>query len=219
MTAEPATPADARINRYLGEIAAGLHGPRGRRERILAELHDGVDQAVADHRARGLPPGPAVDAATAQFGGPQAVAAAFAGELSTAYARRTLAWFVATGPLVGIWWLLLLHPAPWRTGPIALLAAIPIIPLIGVGLAAAIGTLAATGRLMRWLPEAGPRRALTATLGVALLAMIADVAIIGVYRGSGMPIGPLAVVATAASLTRIGYSLIVVRHAIRLRRR
>jgi hypothetical protein len=29
--------------------------------------------------------------------------------------------------LVGIWWLLLLQPRPWRTGIIALLVAIPVI--------------------------------------------------------------------------------------------
>jgi hypothetical protein len=86
-----------------------------------------------------------VDAVTAQFGAPQAVAAAFAGELATAYARRTLAWFAATGPPVGVWWLLLLHPDPWRTSLTALLAAIPVIPLIVIGLAAATSTLAATG--------------------------------------------------------------------------
>ena len=40
----------------------------------------------------------------------QAVADAFEGELATAYARRTIALYVITGPLVGIWWLLLLQP-------------------------------------------------------------------------------------------------------------
>ena len=60
----------------------------------------------------------------------EAVADAFAGELATAYARRTIALYVITGPLVGIWWLLLLRPDPWRAGLIALLAAIPVLPLI-----------------------------------------------------------------------------------------
>jgi hypothetical protein len=31
--------------------------------------------------------------------------------------------FVVTGPLVGVWWLLLLHPHPWRAGVAALVAA------------------------------------------------------------------------------------------------
>jgi hypothetical protein len=215
----PDAPAEARISRYLEQIAAGLHGPRHQRRRILAELHDGLDQAITDHLARGLPSAQAVDAATAQFGTPRAIAAAFAGELATSYARHTVARFVATGPLVGIWWLLLLHPDPWRTGPIALLAAIPVIPLIFLGLATATGTLAATGRLIRWLPEAGPRPALTATFALALLAVLGDLAIIGGYLRSGTPLSPLAVLAVAGSLTRIGCSLIVIRRTTALRHR
>jgi PadR family transcriptional regulator PadR len=51
MKPAPAVPAEARICRYLDQIAAGLYGPRGRRSRILTELQDGLDQAVADHLA------------------------------------------------------------------------------------------------------------------------------------------------------------------------
>ena len=79
---------------------------------------------------------------------------------------------------MGIWWLLLLHPNPWRTGLIAFLAAIPVIPLIIAAIATAGGTLATTGRLMRWLPETGPRRALAATIAIAMLCMIIDLTMI-----------------------------------------
>ena len=79
---------------------------------------------------------------------------------------------------MGIWWLLLLHPSPWRTGLIALVAAIPVIPLIIAAIATAGGTLATTGRLMRWLPETGPRRALAATTAIAMLCMIIDLTMI-----------------------------------------
>jgi hypothetical protein len=152
-----ATPAsDARLDAYLSDLAARLRGPRRRREQILAELRDGLDHAITDRTIAGLPEGDAVAAAIAQFGSPQAVADAFAGELAAAYARRTIARYIATGPLVGIWWLLLLQPHPWRTGLIALLAAIPEIPLIIIAIATAAGTFATTGRLMRWLPEATP---------------------------------------------------------------
>jgi hypothetical protein len=72
---------------------------------------------------------------------------------------------------------------------------------------------------MRWLPEAGPRRALTATLAVALLAVIGDLAIIGIYLHSGIPFGLLAAVAVVGSLIRIGCSLTAIRHAIMFRRR
>jgi len=114
---------------------------------------------------------------------------------------------------VGIWWLLLLHPSPWRTGLIALVAAIPVIPLIIAAIATAGGTLATTGRLMRWLPETGPRRALAATIAIAMLCMIIDLAMITMIMVSGAPTRPLMIIAFAASLTRIVCSITTVRHA------
>ena len=88
---------------YLSDLAAELLGPRRRRGAILTELRDGLEQATQDRITTGLPPERAAAAAICQFGSPHAVADAFAGELTTAYARRTITWFIATGPLVGIW--------------------------------------------------------------------------------------------------------------------
>ena len=198
---------------YLSDLAAQLHGPRRRREAILTELRDGLEQATEDRIATGLAPDRAAAAAITQFGSPYAVADAFAGELTTAYTRRTIAGFIATGPLVGIWWLLLLDSSPWRTGLIALLAAIPVIPLIIIAIATAGGTLATTGRLMRWLPETGPHRALAATIAIAMLCMIIDLTMITMVMVSGGPTGPLMIIAVAASLTRIVCSITTVRHA------
>jgi hypothetical protein len=206
---------EPRLAAYLTEVAARLHGPRRRRARILTELRDGLDEAVADRARDGLGPEQAASAAIGGFGTPAEVAAAFAGELAVAYARRTLAWFVVTGPLVGIWWLLLLWPRPWHTGPVALLAAIPVLPLIGVAVATAMGTFASTGRLMRWLPEATPRRALSATVAVAVLALTGDAALIAMYAWSAAPARLLGAIAAAASLTRMACSAVTVRHALR----
>jgi hypothetical protein len=213
-----ACPEDA-VATYLSDVAAQLYGPRRRREAILAELRDGLDQATEDNIAAGLTPDQATAAAITQFGTPQAVADAFSGELATAYARRTIALFIATGPLVGVWWLLLLQPSPWRTGLIALLAAIPVLPLLIIAMATAGGTLATTGRLMRWLPETGPRRALAATTAIATLCIIGDLTVITMFMVSGAPTRPLAVIAIAASLTRIACSITTVRHATRMRSR
>ncbi len=211
--------SEGELATYLSDLAAELHGPRRRREAILIELRDGLEQATEDRIAAGLDPTPdrVAAAAITQFGSAHAVADAFAGELTTAYARRTIAWFIATGPLVGIWWLLLLHPSPWRTGLIALVAAIPVIPLIIIAIATAGGTLATTGRLMRWLPETGPRRALAATTAIATLCMITDLTMITIVMVSGAPTGPLMIIAVAASLTRIVCSITTVRHANRMR--
>jgi len=209
-------PKDA-LAAYLSDLAAQLRGPHRRREAILSELRDGLEQATEDRIAAGLPPHQAAAAAITQFGSPCAVADAFAGELATAYARRTIACFIATGPLVGIWWLLLLHPSPWRTGLIAFVAAIPVIPLIIAAIATAGGTLAMTGRLMRWLPETGPRGALAATIAVGMLCMIIDLTMITMIMVSGAQTRPLLIIATAASLTRIICSITTVRHASLMR--
>jgi hypothetical protein len=207
------TSAQAQLDNYLAELAALLRRPRRRRQLILAELRDGLDHAIADNLTAGLPEERAVTAAVAGFGSPQAVADAFAGELATAYARRTIAWYILTGPLVGLWWLLLLQPHPWRTGVLALLVAIPVLPLIAVAILTAGGTIATTGRLMRWLPEASPLRSLTATTIVAALALAGDLTVITLYLLSDTPRKTLAVLAIAASLIRIACGIIAIRHA------
>ncbi len=218
LTTKASTHAQARVDAYLGELAHLLRGPHRRRAQILAELRDGLDQAIADQATDRRTEDQAVSSAIDQFGTPQAVADAFAGELGTAHARHTLAWYIATGPLIGIWWLLLLQPHPWRTGVVALLAAIPVIPLIAIAIATAAGTFATTGRLIRWLPEASPYRALTATIAVAAFALVGDLTVITLYIGSAAPAQPLAILAIGASLTRIACSLVTLRHATLMRR-
>jgi hypothetical protein len=211
--------AEPQARAYLEAVAAGLAGPWRRRRRILAELGDGLDRAAAVHAAAGLRRHEAMRVAIDGFGTPAAVAGAFAGELATATARRMLGWFVVTGPLVGVWWLLLLYPYPWRAGVVALVAAIPVVPLVAVALATAAGTFATTGRLIRWLPETGPRDALAAATAVGVLVVGADVTLIALYLGSGPTVRPLAVVAVTAGLTRIGCGLAAVRHATARRHR
>ena len=55
-----ATNTDTRLEdalaTYLSDVAAQLYGPRRRREAILAELRDGLEQATEDNIAAGLPP-------------------------------------------------------------------------------------------------------------------------------------------------------------------
>jgi hypothetical protein len=210
-------PAQVQLDAYCRDLAVRLRGPGRRREQVLAELRDGLDHAVRDRIANGLPETEAAKAAIAEFGTPDAVADAFAGELATAYARRTIVLFVVTGPLVGIWWLLLLQPHPWRTGLIALLVAIPVIPLLPIAIATAAAALATTGRLIRSLPESSPRLALTATIAIAGAVLLADLTVLAVYARSNMPAQPLAALAITASLLRITCSIITLRHATAIR--
>ena len=218
VTVTARTRAQARVDAYVGELARLLRGPRRRRARILAELRDGLDEAIADQKTDGRTEDQAVESAIDHFGTPQAVADAFAGKLVTAYGRHIIAWYIATGPLVGIWWLLLLQPHPWRAGLVALLTAIPVLPLIAVAIATAAGTFATTGRLIRWLPEASPYRALTATTAIAAIALAGDLTVITLYMRSGAPVRPLAIPAIGASLIRIACSVVILRHATLMRR-
>jgi hypothetical protein len=209
-------PGHAAISEYLNDLSARLSGPRRRRAQILTELRDGLDQATDEHVRAGLPPERAAAAAVAQFGSPHEVADAFASELATAYSRRTLATYITTGPLVGIWWLLLLRPDPWRAGPIALLAAIPVLPLIAIAIAAAGGTLAGTGRLMRWLPEVSPLRALAAVITVAALCLVGDLTMTGLLTASDTPINAVAVIALGASAIRVASGITVIPRTVRM---
>src|SRR5262245_20169868 len=107
------SPSASPIEAYLAELARLLHGPRRRRARVLAELRDGLQDAAVAYRAHADSAVAAERQAVAGFGTPQAVADAFAGELATAYARRTTAAYIVTDPRVGIW-LMLLIPPPSR---------------------------------------------------------------------------------------------------------
>jgi hypothetical protein len=154
---------------------------------------------------------------------PATVARCFAPELATASARRTIATFIATGPLVGIWWLLLLHPAPWRGGVLATVIAIPALPLIALAIATAAGTFATTGRLIRWLPETPAPRALTATLAIATLCLAADLTVLGVLAahlaaGGHLPV-PLIAAAVTASILRIAAATTAIRSSRLMRNR
>ncbi len=202
---------------YLDALRMSMPGPRLQLARVLEELGDGLDEAVRRNLRAGMAPGRAVDTAVAQFGSPEAVAGAFAGELGTGYARRTIAVYVCSGPLVGISWLLLLHP-PRQAGIVALLAAIPVLPLIAVALATAGVTLAGTGRLMRWAPEADAARALAAAIAVVALSVAGDLTMLAFLLASGRPPTALAAVAAGGSAIRIACSAIVIPRAAGLRR-
>jgi hypothetical protein len=210
------------VDHYLAELAARLQGARRTRAAILAEIRDGLGEATAANITSGMMPTQAAAAAIQRFGTPQAVADAFAGELTIAYARRSIAAFIGTGPLVGIWWLLLLHPRPWQPSPLALIAAIPVLPLIAFAIATAVGTFATTGRLIRWLPEASPARALAATTAVASLCLAGDLTIVTVFAiragTTDLMLNVLAAAAITASVLRLPCSIGTIRRCVRLRR-
>ncbi len=228
--AEPA--AGPAVEGYLAEITALLPGPSRVRAGIVAELRSGLLDATDAHRSAGLPPSQAALAAIREFGNPTQVAAGFRAEIAASQARRAAIALLVTGPLVGLLWIATAAASHLRIG-----LGLPwhwtgLSPGLGVGIylvAAAIGitawgamlSIAATGRLTRWLPTR-PRRAPTAAavagygavsadgLGLALLA--AELATVP-GKLSLLP----AAAAAAASIARMLLARRAARHCLALR--
>jgi HAAS len=221
--------AEQVIGSYLTEIADRLIGPARARRDILAELGAGLMDAADAYRSAGLAPAHAARAAITEFGQPERVADGFQAELTSAQARRTALTLMRTGPLIGLLWTgaavashigaRLASPWHWASMPAS---GRLVIHLAGFAFAITIGsalvTVAATGRLTRWLPTgpgslpAHPRwlpacpaasAALaasgTAAIDIALLALLASQAASTPGRLAALPVA----VAAIASLIRL----------------
>jgi len=174
------------VERYLAEVTALLPGPAKAHDGILAELRTGLLDAADSHRSAGLTAAQAAEEAVREFGDPGEVADGFRAEIAADQARRVVIVLLATGPVVGLLWIvtalaghLPIH-VPSAEGPGM---GLPLVALaVGVTVWAALLGIASTGRLTRWLP-AEPRQAPTAAavagfgavgadaLGLALLAV------------------------------------------------
>lgn len=203
------------LGEYLSGIAARLPGPRRARTAALAELRDGLLDAVEAHRARGATAGDAARAAVAESGPIDVVAAAYAPILAARQARRSALALVATGPAIGLLWVLALVPGQ---APDALLRmAPPLLVAVAVATVAALLAIAAAGRGMRWLPDTPqlPQRA-TATACAAAIAGDLIVLTLAATQllATGLPVAP-ALLAAAASLTRLGCSQHAARRVLR----
>jgi hypothetical protein len=227
---DPAGPpgaAEQAIGSYLAEIAAGLHGPASARRDIMAELGTGVADAADAHRRAGLDPAQAARAAIAEFGSPVRVAAGFRGELSAATARRTTLTLMTVGPLTGALWYMaslashIHRPAPpweWATLPAgARLATLLATIAVAVSICSHLFTLAATGRLTRWLPARPAASAAIAAGGAAAadVAMLAALIILAATPGRLAAL-PLAA-AGAASLAQLGVATRAARTCLAIR--
>ena len=221
-----------RIESYLAEVAAGLPGPARARRDIVAELRAGLLDAIDARRSAGLPEGEAVEAAVREFGGPRQVASAFRPELAARSARRTALTLVATGPMVGALWATAaiashigIRPAPpwnWAGAPPGSLPAFPLAAAaIAVTVWAALFTVAATGRLTRWLP-AGARLAPATTAIAGFGAVAADVIIFMLLASqlvtAPRALAPVPVTAAAiASLIRLTLARRAARRCLTVR--
>jgi hypothetical protein len=227
----PATQETA-IDRYLGEVAGHLPGPRRAHTAIVTELRSGLLDTADAYRSAGLSPVQAAGRAVAEFGDPAEVAAAFRPEIAADQARRVVIFLLVTGPLVGVLWIataLASHlgirfdpPWHWTGLPPALLAALCLVAVaVGVTAWAAFIGIATTGRLTRWFitrPRQAPTAAAIAgfgavgadALGLALLA-----AELAIAPGRLSPL--LAGTAAAASVARIVLARGAARRCLALR--
>lgn len=193
------------IGGYLAELKCRLPGGRRYRARVLAEVADGLTCAVLDRTGAGAAPAATAREVVAEFGDPRRLAAAFARQLGPVTAHRVGLGLVATGPLVGLTWVVAYANGavglPARVA--GLLGAMPqLVVILAVTVPAAITATAGAGWAARHL--ALPARVVT---GAALMAVVGCVTgdlslllslILGPAHGGG-----LLVVAAAASVTRL----------------
>jgi hypothetical protein len=199
---------------YLAAVTARLTGPAAARAAITDELHDGLLETMEAHRAHGRSQQEATAVAIDEFGDPATVAAAFGPELAAVQARRAALGLLATGPLVGLAWIVAAAAnalPPWRhqlTGP---WLALPLVGLALVIACPALGlTVAATGRLGRRLGERLGRATLppTAAAVAGLAAVVADLTLLAIISSQALTspnwqMWAAVLLAASASLTRL----------------
>jgi hypothetical protein len=224
--------SDSAVETYLRAVAASMPGPAQARRDILAELRSGLLDAADAHHSAGLPLSAAADAAITEFGDPGQVAAAFRPHLAMRQARRVALTLIVTGPLVGLLWMVaalashitIRHAPPWQW-PGAPPLSIAAFPVVGAALVitvwSALATLAATGKLARWLPDSPRIAAVTAaTTGFGITA--ADLAVFALLASqlASAPgtLDPIPVAAAAAaSLTRLTLARRAARRCLAIR--
>jgi hypothetical protein len=226
MTGDPA------VEGYLSDVAASMPGPRRARSDIVAELRSGLFDAIEARRSAGLTAQAATEAAITEFGDPRQVARAFRPHLAMIQARRTAFALAVTGPLIGLLWavaafashITLRHAPPWQwpgAPPLSPAA----VPAVGAALliviTSTLATIAATGKLTRWLP-ASPRTAAVTAATAGFGAAAADLALLALLasqltRAPGS-LDPLPVAAaTAASVTRLALARRAARRCLAIR--
>ncbi|WP_243073712.1 hypothetical protein [Microbacterium sp. SS28] len=198
---------------YLAAIEAGIpRWLRGRRAAV-AELGDGLDDAISDYRLQGLPPDEAAIRAVRDSGPASVIAGAFTTTLSAVHARHTALALLASGPFIGLVWLTAL--APGRP-PTELLVKIPPLGLfILASITICVATLLATGpgRLRPPWAQRHPSRLAAAACACAVAgdALLLGSALTTVVAVSGWSPSLALICAVLLSLTRLAITQRVAR--------
>jgi HAAS len=220
------------VEAHLRAVAASMPGPRQACSDILAELRSGLLDAIDAHRSAGLSAEDATEAAITEFGDPRQVASAFRPHLTMIRARRTALALAATGPPIGLLWvaaalashITIRHAPPWQWpgAPPLSPAAFPAVAVaILIVVMSTLATIAATGKLTRWLP-ASPSIAAATAATAGFGAAVADLAILAILASqlTSAPgtLAPFPVAAaTTASLTRLTLARRAARRCLAIR--
>jgi len=132
-------PGPGLITRYLDVLAGQLPGP------VVEELAGGLEETYRRHLGLGLAPEAAAQAAVAEFGAPELIAAEFA---RAHPARRAARRLLMTGPVVGSCWAVALLTGRAWAWPVPVAARI--VP--GLALVAVVVLLAVAARGIRYRP-------------------------------------------------------------------
>ncbi|MFI6168353.1 permease prefix domain 1-containing protein [Nocardia sp. NPDC051052] len=198
------------IDDYLAELDKRL---LGRKAAIVAEIADGLAEAVEYHRARGLPLHEAQRAAIAEFGETASLANEFAPEIAARRVRRYGFGLMATGPLIGTAWFAAAFAGSFAAVPwwltVAGVATFVAIALVMQPLAAY--TTAAMGPASRWIRlscHAAARGLLVTAVGaitidVSLMTALAAVLVFAPTSAATLP----AAAGVALSIVRIAIAV------------
>lgn len=208
------------IDSYLADLDARL---LGRKDDIVAEIADGLRDAVEFHRARGLDLESAQRAAIEEMGDPDRLAADFAPEIAARRIRAYGVSFMTTGPLIGAAWI-----AAALAGSFA---AVPLwLTVFGIATFAALAvvvastgvyTTAAMGRASRWLrlsSRAAARRMLVTASGTMAIdaCLLGTAVVVLAVAPNNVAALPLSA-GIALSLTRIGIAVSSIRRLAEVR--
>ncbi|MEE1798990.1 MULTISPECIES: permease prefix domain 1-containing protein [unclassified Streptomyces] len=149
------SPQSDPVEDYVASLAAALHGPARAKDRMVAEVREGLTDAVSERTRAGLTYQRAADQAMREFGTTDELVVSWQRELTIAQARHTARAVALTIPFVIACWYLVRQAGDEQTWQLPRTAQLLAVHLAGVSAAAALlaaVTLAATGTLARWLP-------------------------------------------------------------------
>ncbi|MFI2782635.1 permease prefix domain 1-containing protein [Streptomyces sp. ALB3] len=208
---------------YEAALTAALHGPGGKKARMIEELRDGLACTAEAHVEEGKPYEQAARLAVREFGTVEEVTPACQRELTIAQARHTARTVVLAAPfLIACWYLARTSGLPGTAWQLPRTAQSLAVYLAGAAIVAALlaaSALAATGALARRLPT--PHRlplvvawagtTTSVTMAVATLALAASAALT-----TDWPLLALAGALSAASHALVASSARASRHCARL---